>query len=107
MPSLRLVKPFMSQNSTVITRRSPSLGGQRLPLDQALDDARVDIAAEGFAQAFLVAQLLDHVVERRRELADLVARSDVDRAIEPAGFDGAGAVQQAPHRAGYSGADKK
>ena len=25
MPSLRLVNPFMSQNSTVITRRSPSL----------------------------------------------------------------------------------
>ena len=82
-------------------------GGQRLTIHQAFNNARVDIAAEGFAQAFLVAQLFDHVVERRRELADLVARGDVDRAVEPAGFDSAGAFQQAPHRAGYSGTDKK
>ena len=100
MPSLRLVKPFMSQNSTVITRRSPSLGGQRLRVDQAFHDARVDVAAEGLAHLLLVAQLLDHVVEGRRELADLVARGDVDRSVEPAGLDGAGAVQQPPDRSG-------
>ena len=54
--------------------------GLRLPLDQPLHDTRIDIAAERFAQALLVAQLFDHVVERRRELADFVARGDVARS---------------------------
>ena len=37
-----------------------------------VDDARVDVFDEGFAQAFLEAQLLDHPVERGGEQPDLV-----------------------------------
>src|SRR5207244_4896668 len=38
-------------------------GGRRLPGDQAFDDAGIDIAAEGFAQALLVAQLFDMLLK--------------------------------------------
>jgi hypothetical protein len=54
-----------------------------------------------------VAQLLDHVVEGGRQLADFVARGDVDRSIEPAGFHRSRSFQQPPHRSGNAGADEE
>ena len=73
-PSLSVVNPFMSQNMTVITRRWPSVGGDRGLVEQAFGDLGIDVAAEGFADALVLAQPLDHAVEGGRELADLVPR---------------------------------
>ena len=51
--------------------------------------------------------MFDHVVESGRELTDFVTRGDVDRAIEPARLDGAGAVQEPADRPCDAGADEK
>src|SRR5262249_20291341 len=53
-------------------------------IDQAIGDARIDVAPERLADALVLAQPLDHAVEGLRELADLVAGGDVDRTVEPA-----------------------
>ena len=93
--SLALVKPLMSQNSTVITRRCPS-DGQLRPVDQPFDDARIDIFAERLAKLLLEPQLLDHPVERRRQVADLIVRGGDQHAVEIAGLDRARALEQTP-----------
>ena len=92
MPSLTPVKPFMSQNITVMTRRSPS-AAKAGPVDQPVDDARIDISSEGLADALLQPQLLDHAVEGHGQVADLVLRGDGQRAIKLAAFDRACALQ--------------
>jgi hypothetical protein len=99
------VKPLTSQNSTVITA-TLSVGGQHGPIDQPFHDARVDIFAEGFTNALLEAQLLDHTIERRRQVADLVPRGGDERFVEIAGLDGARAFQQPPDRACHACADQ-
>ena len=105
MPSLRLVKPLMSQNSTVMTRRWPS-ARKRRPVDQSFDDARIDIFAEGFAHPLLVAQLLDHPVERGGQLADLVREVTSMRSVELARLDRARALQQPADRTRDAAADQ-
>jgi hypothetical protein len=81
--------------------------GQRLRVDQPLHDARIEVSAECFAHPLLVAQLFDHVIERGRQLANLVSRRDIDRSVEPPLFDGAGAIQQALDRPRNAGADEE
>jgi hypothetical protein len=49
MPSLRPVNPFMSQTSTVITRRSPSLDVRDFGSISPSTTRGVDIPDEGFA----------------------------------------------------------
>ena len=46
--------------------------GKHRPVDQSLDDTRVDVLAERLAHPLLVAQLLDHPVEGGGQVADLV-----------------------------------
>ena len=48
--------------------------------EDVLRDLAVEVGAEGVADPLALGQPLDHLVERRRELADLVARRDRDRA---------------------------
>jgi hypothetical protein len=75
-------------------------------VDQSFHDFRVDISAEGFSDPLILAQLLNHAIERGRQLADLVPRRDIDRSIEAARFDSAGALEQPPHWTGYAVADE-
>lgn len=51
-------------------------------------------------------QRLDHAVEGGRQLADLVLGRDGDAAVEAAGLDLAGALQEAHHRARDAAADQ-
>ena len=83
-----------------------AFGRQRRPLDQPFDDARIDIFAKGLAQALLEAQLLDHLVERGRQVTDFVLRGGDERSVEIAGLDRLGALQQPPDRTGHAGADQ-
>ncbi len=80
------------------------VGGKHGPIDQPFDDARVDIFAECFANALLEAQLLDHTIEGRRQVADLVPRRGDEHFVEVACFDRACAFQQPPDRACHAGA---
>jgi hypothetical protein len=92
MPSLIAVKPFMSQNITVIVRRCPSA-------------AMLDWSSSPFAicgsmylpnvspDPCILAQLLDHAVEGLRQLRDLVASGDGNGLVEVTCFDVAGALQ--------------
>ena len=82
-----------------------ALGRERRPADQPFDDARIDIAPEGLADALFQPQLFDHAVEGHRQMADLVLRGDGERAIELAAFDRLRAFQQVANRSGQAGAD--
>ena len=100
MPSLRLVNPFMSQNSH---RHEPALTfrrGQGRAVDQPFHDARIDILAKGLPDALVVAQLHDHPVECGRQLPDFVARRHVDGLIELASLDRARALPAIGVRSG-------
>src|SRR3546814_12908488 len=55
--------------------------------EQALDDARIDIAAKGVLDPFLDPHLAEHVVERPGQLTDLVARADVDPGLQVTALD--------------------
>jgi hypothetical protein len=79
---------------------------KRRPLDESFDDARIDIFAEGLAQAFLETQLLDHLVERGRQVADFVLRGHDECFVELAGLDRPGAFQQSPYWMSHSSADQ-
>jgi hypothetical protein len=90
-------------------RHHPALafgGGKRRLVEQPLGDARIDIAAEGLADALVLAQPLDHAVEGSRELANLIACRHADGVIEPAGLDLAGAFEQTQHRTGDVASDQ-
>src|SRR5262249_40008452 len=67
-------------------------------IDQPFHHARIDVPAECFADALLVAQLLDHAIERSRELANFVVRDDFDRPLKVTRFNLAGAFQDHPDR---------
>src|SRR5262249_15512970 len=72
-----------------------ALGGGEFGLvNQSFHDARVDISAEGLADALFMTQLLDHPIEGGGQLANFVGRDDFDRSIEVAGLDFARALQQ-------------
>ena len=60
---------------TALAGKAVALGntGRTVTHVKPFDDARVDIAAEGFAQAFLVTQLLDHF-DRHPEVAAALTR---------------------------------
>src|SRR5262249_103012 len=81
--------------------------GERRAVDQALDNLRVDVAAECRPDELIPTQLLDHAIERYGKLADLISRRDVDRAIETTGFDFAGPFQQPPNRTRDAAADQE
>jgi hypothetical protein len=83
-----------------------TLRRQRRPHDQPLNDPRIDILAEGLAQAFFETQLLDHLVEGDCQLADFVARGGGERSVKVARFDRFGSLQQPADRASYAGADQ-
>ena len=84
-----------------------TFGGQRRPVDQPFDDARIDIFAEGLAHALLEAQLLDHLIERGGQVADLVLRGDGQRFVETARLDRARALQQPADWTRHAGADHR
>ena len=71
---------------------------QLRPVDQALDDARVDVLAEGLLDLRLEPELGHHGVEGAGEQADLVARGHRHHRVEQALLHGVGAGQQPPHR---------
>jgi len=52
MPSLRLVNPFRSQNSTVITALTLRCG-QVWAIDQPFHDARINVFAKSFPDALV------------------------------------------------------
>src|SRR6266568_8665285 len=105
MPSLRLVNPFRSQNSTVITALTLRCG-QVWAIDQPFHDARINVFAKSFPDALVIAQLHDHSVERAGQLPDFVGRRYIDGSIEVARLDRARTLQQLPHRANDATADK-
>ena len=71
MPSLVLVKSLdvAEQHGH---DAALAFGRERRARDQAFDDARIDIFAKRLAQPLLEAQLLDHLVERGRQVTDFV-----------------------------------
>ena len=94
------LKSAMSEKNTVSVRRSA--WSAPLPI-KLVDEARIDEFAERVLDALARAQLLDHAVERPRQLADLVARENDHRRRIRAGRDGAGAgheLAQSAHRLG-------
>ena len=106
MPSLRLVNPRMSQNITVMTRRSPAV---------AAGPGRSISPATTCGSMYLpnvsrICWLWRSFSTMRLNAADNCPisswRDHGDRSIEIAGFDLAGAFQQAPHRAGDAVADQ-
>src|SRR5262249_56712201 len=72
--------------------------GERRPVDQSLDNLRIDVAAECLPDALILTKLLDHSIERCGNLAHLISRNDVHRPIETTGFDFAGPFHQPPNR---------
>src|SRR5262249_58790086 len=53
--------------------------GDLRPIDQPLHHLGIDVAAKCLADTLVLAQLLDHPVEGRCELSDLVLRRYADR----------------------------
>jgi hypothetical protein len=81
MPSLRRVK---GHHVAEHHRHGAALAlplGYGGPIDDAFDHPRVDIFAEGLADALLEPQLLGHAVEGDGQVADLVGRTDLDHHI--------------------------
>ena len=75
-------------------------------IDQPFDDAGIDIFAECFADALVVAQLADHPVECAGQLPNFVARCHIDGLIELACLDGSRPLKRLPDRANDATADK-
>src|SRR6516164_3081204 len=104
IPSLMPVNPLTSQNSTVITRRCPSAASTGRSTSPSTP--RGSIYLPKVSRIILEAQLLDHAIEGRRQMADLVPRRGDKRFVEVACLDGARTFQQSPDRACHAGADQ-
>jgi hypothetical protein len=69
--------------------------GQLRSIDQAVDDARIHVTAEGVTNVRFHPKLSDHVVELFGEPADFVAGGHGDHRVELSFPDGFGAVEEA------------
>ena len=81
-PAAKLVKSLTSQNRIETSSSMPS-SSKRVGED-VLGDLAVEVGAERLADLLALGQALDHLVERGRQLADLVAGRDRDRDREVA-----------------------
>ena len=79
-----------------LLRRALRVGEFRA-VDQPLDDARVDVFAEGVADLRLDPELADHRVEGVSQSADFVGRGDRDHGVEHPLLDRGCAGEQVDH----------
>src|SRR5215831_5143333 len=67
-------------------------------VDEARDDARVDVLAKGFLDSLLLAKLFGHAIEGLGELADLVLGGHRNGYLQISGLDGLGPFHDPPER---------
>src|SRR6266446_10736096 len=97
MPSLKLVKPFMSQKKMVISRREPLTS---VSSGRSISPATMR-GSTYFPNVSLICALRrsSPTMLLKGQPADLVARSDRDDGVERTILDRGGAIEQATHRA--------